>query len=140
MWIDAEGSDVLSVPECRRLLAVEAGTTAVGRIGVPTDRAPVVVPVNFGVRDNQVYVRVGEGFFAHAAAGQLVAFEIDHVNPSEGEAWSVLVRGLARLIDAPDDEDLALVARPLVPKPGDRLLEIRPDVLTGRRFELHRAG
>jgi hypothetical protein len=53
------------------------------------------------VQDVEVVVRVGMGFFSHAAAGQLVAFEVDHVDPDGGTAWSVLVRGLARLIGPP---------------------------------------
>lgn len=138
MWIDAKGATVLPVPECRRLLAVAAQNGWIGRIGVPTDQAPMVVPVNFSLRDGQVLLRVGGGFFAQAAAGQLVAFEVDHIDPEDGTAWSVLVRGLATLTEMPTGSRLAPSARPLVPEPGDMDLEIRQDVLTGRRFTLHR--
>jgi hypothetical protein len=139
MWLDKRGSVVLPEPESMRLLAVAAKEIGIGRIGVPTDQAPVVVPVNFGIRDRQVLIRVGAGFFSGAAAGRLVAFEVDHVDVSEGVAWSVLVRGMARLIESPSEE-LAAVARPLVPDPGDMVLVIRPDVLTGRRFTLHQTS
>jgi hypothetical protein len=135
MWIDAKGSTVLPAPECMRLLALAAKDSGVGRIGVPTDQAPVVVPVNFGIRDHQVFIRVGAGFFSRAADGRLVAFEVDHVSTAEGKAWSVLVRGLARLIEFPTEEELAMVAHPLVPEPGMMVLVVRPDVLTGRLFE-----
>jgi nitroimidazol reductase NimA-like FMN-containing flavoprotein (pyridoxamine 5'-phosphate oxidase superfamily) len=139
MWIDRKGSTVLPAPECMRLLAVAAKDTGLGRIGVPTDQAPVIVPVNFGIRDHHIVIRVGPGFFSRAAKGQLVAFEVDHVDVQEGVAWSVLARGLATLIESPTEEEVDIVARPLVPEPGHMILTIRPDVLTGRRFGLHRA-
>ncbi len=136
MWVDSQGSAVLEVPECRRLLALAAQEGRIGRIGVATDQAPVVVPVNFGVRDGYICVRVGQGFLARTAAGRLVAFEVDGVSRSEGEAWSVLVRGLAILIGEPDADDVAALPRPQVPFPGTMLLNIRPDLVTGRRFEI----
>jgi len=139
MWIDAKGSMVLAPPECMRLLAVSAKDGGVGRLGAATDQAPVVIPVNFTLRDGQVLVRVGTGFFSQAAAGHLVAFEVDHIDSAAGTAWSVLIRGLATLIEAPTEIELAAAAHPLVPEPGDMVLVVRPDILTGRRFEIRRA-
>jgi hypothetical protein len=137
--MDRKGSTVLPAPECMRLLAVAAKDTGLGRIGISTDQAPVIVPVNFGIRDHHIVIRVGPGFFSRAAEGHLVAFEVDHVDAQEGVAWSVLARGLATLIESPSEEEVDIVARPLVPDPGHMILTIRPDVLTGRRFELQRA-
>ena len=137
--MDRKGSTVLHAPECMRLLAVAAKDTGLGRIGVPTDQAPVVVPVNFGIQDRCIFIRVGPGFFSRAAEGHLVAFEVDHVDTQEGVAWSVLARGLATLVESPTEGEVDIVARPLVPEPGHMILTIRPHVLTGRRFELHRA-
>ena len=136
MWVDSRGSTVLAAPECRRLLALAAMEARIGRIGIATDQAPVVVPVNFGVREGDICVRVGPGFLARTAAGHLVAFEVDRVSRSEGEAWSVLVRGLAHLIEEPDADDMAALPHPQVHFPGTMFLVIRPDVVTGRRFEL----
>ncbi len=133
MWIDAKGSTVLSPPECMQLLAVAARDMGVGRLGVATEQAPVITPVNFSLWDRRVLVRVGAGFLTQAAAGQLVAFEVDHVDPAAGTAWSVLVRGLAVLVDTPT-KDQIMAAEPLVPEPGNEVLLVRPDVLTGRRF------
>ena len=124
--------------ECMRLLAVAAKDGGIGRIGVPTDQAPVVIPVNFTLHDNHILVRVGTGFFSQAAAGHLVAFEVDHVDSDAGVAWSVLVRGLATLIESPTEIEFAAAPHPLVPEPGDMVLVVRPDILTGRRFEVRR--
>ena len=136
MWIDGNGTTVLPAPECKRLLAVAAKDGGVGRLGIATDQAPVVIPVNFSLRDGQVLMRVGAGFFSQAAAGHLVAFEVDHIDSDAGTAWSVLVRGLATLIESPTEVELAAAAHPLVPEPGDMVLVVRPDILTGRRFEI----
>lgn len=129
---------MLAAPECMRLLAVAAKDSGLGRIGVPTDQAPVVVPVNFGIRDHLIVIRIGPGFFSQIAEGKLVAFEVDHVDTEAGIAWSVLARGLATVIESPTGEDAAIVPSPLVPEPGRMILTIRPDVLTGRQFEFHR--
>lgn len=138
MWIDGKGATVLPTPECKRLLAVAAKADGIGRLGIATDQAPIVIPVNFSVHDAEVVIRVGAGFFSHAAAGQLVAFEVDYVDADGGTAWSVLVRGLARLIESPTEAELSTAAHPLVPEPGDMLLVVRPDILTGRRFDVRR--
>jgi hypothetical protein len=106
---------------------------------VATEQAPVIIPVNFSLWDRRVLVRVGAGFLTQAAAGQLVAFEVDHVDPAAGTAWSVLVRGLAVLVDTPT-KDQIMAAEPLVPEPGNEVLLVRPDVLTGRRFTLRPAS
>lgn len=138
MWIDGKGATVLPPSECKRLLAVVAKADGIGRLGIATEQAPIVIPVNFGVHEGEVVVRVGTGFFSHVAAGHLVAFEVDHVDGDDGTAWSVLVRGLALLIESPTETELSAAARPLVPEPGDMLLVIRPDLLTGRRFDVRR--
>jgi hypothetical protein len=138
MWIDAKGSTVLPAPECKRLLAVAGKEGRIGRIGIATDQAPVVIPVNFTIHAGQVVLRVGAGFFSQAAAGELVAFEVDHIDEAGGHAWSVLVRGLASLIEAPTEIELAAAATPFVPEPGDMVLTVRPDILTGRRFKIRR--
>jgi hypothetical protein len=137
MWIDAKGSTVLPAPECMRLLAVAAMRDEIGRIGIATDQAPVVLPVNFTVADGQILLRIGIGFLSRSAAGQLVAFEVDTVDEDAGTAWSVLARGLATLVVSPSQTQLDAAPRPLVPDPADQVLIVRPDIVTGRQFEIH---
>jgi hypothetical protein len=136
MWLDRKGSTVLEVAECKRLLAIAANLDLIGRVGVGTDQAPVIVPVNFKVSDSQIAARIGRGFLSSAAADHLVAFEVDYVDSKGGWAWSVLARGLATVTERMAEAEPDPGARPLVPVPGEQLLTNRPDVLTGRRFEL----
>ena len=136
-WIDQRGSEVLERNECQRLLAVAAGRGDVGRLALPTPTSPVVVPLNFRYHDKDVFVRVGPGTVAATAPGLLVAFEVDRVEAEQGLAWSVLVRGLARSLAPHELHRLwRELPEPLAPLPGDNLISIRGDVVTGRRFSL----
>jgi hypothetical protein len=137
MWIDQRGSEVLPVAECLRLLAVAAKEEHVGRLAVIEDQSPLVVPLNFTFHDRGVLIRIGPGRLSELVPGALVAFEVDRLDSEAGQAWSVLVRGLASAV-APDEtpQDADAVPRPWVPEPGAQLIFIRPDVVTGRRFRL----
>jgi uncharacterized protein len=138
MWLDRRGSEVLPNGECLRLLATAALAGAVGRLAVAVEEAPLIVPLNFAYDDQLVLVRIGEGLLATKVPGRLVAFEVDHVDRQAGVAWSVVAQGLATEI--PREPDAPSVGRPqprpIVPEPGDMLVAIRTDVVTGRRFRL----
>jgi len=70
-----------------------------------------------------------------------VSFEIDQVDVARSAAWSVLVQGLARVVDQDAQTESARPthAPPLVPEPGTSLVSIRTGVLSGRRFPLRTA-
>ncbi len=131
MWIDQRGSEILSRPECLRLLALEARTGGVGRLALSRPGAPIVQPVNFGYHRGDLLVRLGAGFMVQAVPGRLVALEVDSVDDTAGVAWSVLVRGLARLRRG-DEADLPadVGPQPMAPIPGEQLVVVRPDVVT----------
>jgi hypothetical protein len=135
MWIDQRGSDILPIPECFRLLALAAKEDHVGRLAVADGPTPLVVPVNFTYHDKSVLVRLGPGRLSELVRNCLVTFEVDRVEPDRGQAWSVLVHGLASPL-APGVSGLGALPRPFVPEPGDEVLIIRADVVSGRRFSL----
>lgn len=136
MWIDQRGSEVLTVPECHRLLAVGAEAGLTGRLGVTgqATQAPVVVPVLFTVHEHEVMVTIGPGSLAQMVTDHLVAFEVDHVDEAAGISWSVLVRGLAVALGPDDTPGSLVIPKPRVPNPGHIVVAIRSDVVTGRRF------
>ena len=137
MWIDQRGSEELPLPEGMRLLALGANEGLVGRLAISSEGAPLVHPVSFWYRNRTVFVRLGPGSMADAAPDSLVAFEVDHVDRTNGRAWSVLVRGLATALDDPArSEAMSSAPPPLVLNPGDIVLSIRLDLVTGRRFPL----
>jgi len=138
MWIDERGSEVLPLPECRRLLATAAKRHYHGHLGIPTDDAPVVVPLDFGVHDDDVILQVGEGLF-DKINGRLVALQVDNAAVSLSRSgvetegwWSVLVRGLVTEGDATSDG--VGLPHPRIAEPGHRVMHLRSDVVTGRRI------
>jgi hypothetical protein len=137
MWIDQRGSEILPLPECLRLLAVASKEDHIGRLAVLDGESPVVVPLNFTFYDRGVLIRIGHGRLSELVPGSLVAFEVDQLEPGSDVVWSVLVRGLASALapgDTPSEPDA--MPQPWVPEPGEQLIFIRPDVVTGRRFRL----
>jgi hypothetical protein len=137
MWIDQRGSEILPVPECLRLLAVAAREDHIGRLGVIEGETPLIIPLNFTFHDRGVLVRIGPGLLSELVPSSLVSFEVDRVEPDCRQAWSVLVRGLASALALGDiPTDASAVPQPWVPEPGEQVIFIRPDVVTGRRFRL----
>ena len=135
MWIDQRGSEILSRSECLRLVATGAHQGLVGRLGISRPGAPLVLPLSFAFVDGAVVVCLGPGRTAEVVTGALVAFETDRVDPASGEAWAVLVRGLATELSADEvARSAGALPHPRVANPGNRFIRIRPDVVTGRRF------
>jgi hypothetical protein len=135
MWIDQRGSEILDRPECLRLLALAAKEDHVGRLAVTDGQSPLVVPLNFMLYAGEVLVRIGPGWLSDLVPNSFVSFEIDRVETERGEAWSVLVRGLASHAAA-DTQYGGAMPEPWVPEPGHMVLSIRTEVVTGRRFHL----
>ena len=109
-----------------------------GHLGISTENAPVVLPLDFGVHHDHVILQVGEGLFGRIH-GQLVAFQVDNstVGPSWSDVdpegrWSVLVRGLATEVEVGSVGDG--LPEPRIAEPGHRLVQVRSDVVTGRRI------
>ena len=95
-----------------------------------------LVPINYVTDGRSLLFRTGSGSKLLAAALESdVAFEIDWYD--DRTAWSVVARGNLRKLG--DDEshradDLRLTS--WVPTPEDDVIELLPEVVTGRRFRL----
>ncbi|MEU3980839.1 pyridoxamine 5'-phosphate oxidase family protein [Streptomyces sp. NPDC026672] len=123
----------LGPAECRSLLS----THGVGRLAVPTDSGPVIVPVNYDVVDGAIVFRTAPGATPALAEGAPVAFEADRIDDAFSRGWSVLVRGPARTVTDPDEADrLAERAYSTPWAGGGRTLWVRvePRSVTGRRI------
>jgi len=111
-----------------------------GRIGFVVDGQPLILPVNYAIRDRIVTFRTAPGTKLTHAPGSKVAFEIDGYDAASGVGWSVLVQGVA--IDATiAQDDASWTARNASPRPaapGLRVhrLAVDPTAITGRRFAL----
>jgi nitroimidazol reductase NimA-like FMN-containing flavoprotein (pyridoxamine 5'-phosphate oxidase superfamily) len=127
--IDRNGLEVLRPDECLRLLR----TATVGRIGITSGALPVILPINFRVDGDRILFRTSLGTKLDAATrNAVVAFEVDQVDPVYHAGWSVLVTGVARNMEA-DEDDLWKTPR-WAAGPDGRVVEISIDQITGRRL------
>lgn len=118
----------LSRTQSLRLLA----GVALGRV-VFTERAlPAIRPVNHLVDNGMIIIRTHLGAAVLGAVGMVVAYEADEIDPLAHTGWSVIVTGLARQVQDPDDlgrYERAL--RPWVDGEKDQVIAIEPELVTG---------
>ena len=92
MQFDRNGLEVLDREASLGLLA----TATLGRIGVTDGALPTILPVNFLFDGKRILVRTTVGTKLHAAAaGAVVAFEVDNFDPTYHSGWSVVITGTA---------------------------------------------
>jgi uncharacterized protein len=136
------GSDLVATveqipePECWNLLA----SAQVGRIGLLVGDQVEVLPVNFALDGRTILFRTAEGTVLNEASIRAIAFEVDRIDETTHEGWSVLVKGFARDIgdaigaDAERIRRLSLVT--WAPGNRPRWIQIQPDAVTGRRIRV----
>lgn len=130
----------------RRLDRAEAlrllGTVSLGRIVFTHQALPAVRPVNHFLDGENVIVRLHDGATLTSivaptdAAGVVVAYEADVIDPETHLGWSVVVTGYAHRVT--DTQDLARYAGTLQPwmqhDAMNAALRIEPDLVTGSRL------
>jgi nitroimidazol reductase NimA-like FMN-containing flavoprotein (pyridoxamine 5'-phosphate oxidase superfamily) len=124
----------LSPDECWEMLRGEE----FGRLAFRIVDEVHITPVNYAVDGETLLFRTAEGTKLLAVVmGSQVALEIDRYD--EESARSVVVRGSARLL--PEDEahrSENVPLRPWVPTLKYNVVEITPQVISGRAFSLAR--
>ncbi len=114
----------------------------VGRIGVSVDALPAIFPAFVKMVGDSIVFRTAPGTKLHfATTGAIVAVEIDNVDETTGEGWSVLVRGVAsEIIDGPDFESARTeLETTWLEGAREHLVAVKTDLVTGRRLG-HRAS
>ena len=127
--------EVLSQDECWALL--RSHPHQIGRIAFAADERILVLPLNYRIHEGGVAFRTEAGSPIDALAdGQTVSFQIDSVDPTWQEGWSVLMEG--RVAEVTDEaQRRALAALPLrswAPGNRERAYRIEPIRVTGRRI------
>lgn len=129
--LTAAGSRTLGPDACWELLR----SSSLGRLAVVAEDGVDVFPVNYLVSGAEVLFRSAPGSkLADIAHDPRVAFEVDGAD--DRHRWSVVLRGVARRLDADDDIvgsgviDLAT----LTSTAKDNYVRITPRVVSGRRF------
>jgi uncharacterized protein len=126
-----DGLELLDEPECLRLL----GTCPVGRVALTIGGLPAVFPVNFALVDGDIVFRTGSGTKLTAALDKtIVGFEVDAIDPTYHEGWSVLAVGRAEELADDGDADHTVPVSPWAGGDRNHLVRIRPEFLSGRRI------
>jgi uncharacterized protein len=136
---DRAGLEILHLGDCFGLL----GSVPVGRIGFLAGGEVIILPVNFLVDGQDVVFRTAAGSkLSSIEVGHYVGFEADAYDSATETGWSVLVSGLAEIVD--DEADAArLDARELRSwgEPADPVwVRIRPSSISGRRIPADAPG
>lgn len=120
----------LSAEQCRTHLSVGG----IGRLVFAADRGPVALPVNYEFTNGQIVLSTDDAKAAALSSGDTVGFEIDRVDESLSEGWSVLVTGRCRRIEDADELERMSSLDLEAWAGGDRhtLVAIEPAKTTGR--------
>ncbi|MBG6180948.1 pyridoxamine 5'-phosphate oxidase family protein [Arthrobacter sp. CAN_A1] len=108
-----------------------------GRLAVSVLGDPDIYPLNFLAHDRKLLFRTNPGTkLAELTVNNRVAFEVDEINAAE--ARSVVVKGVARVIDAQSEIDRVdqLPLKPWIPTRKYTYVEIIPTNIHGRHFQL----
>lgn len=134
MFTHADGNPILKLDDdqCWKLLE----GTKHGRLVVTVAGEPDIFPVNYATSGRRLYLRTAPGNkLAELTINAKVLFEADGI--LSDEAWSVVLRGSAQVLDQSADiaEAEALGLKPWVPTLKDFYVEIDPVSVSGRHFQ-----
>lgn len=129
------GMEILDDDACWQLLESQP----VGRLAIAVAGEVDIFPINYLVHEGTLVFKTAEGSkLAALAANSRVTFEIDGYAPETGEAWSVVVKGLAQALQKFSDiyqaEELPLFPWNAAPKQW--FVTVTPRTMTGRRFSV----
>ena len=133
MFEHADDNPILTLDDDQNWKLIEG--TKHGRLVVIVGGEPDIFPVNYAVSGRKLYLRTAPGNkLAELTINSKVLFETDGI--LSDEAWSVVLRGTARVLEQSDEiaaaESLGL--KPWVPTLKDFYVEIEPISVTGRHF------
>jgi hypothetical protein len=129
------GVMVLEPNACWALLR----STDVGRLAIAVENRPEILPINYLVDHGTIVFRTAAGAkLAAMVSDGLVAFEADGYDAAAGDAWSVVIKGVAKEIKRPHEifEAAALPLFPWHAAPKHHFVRVVPEDITGRRFHV----
>lgn len=134
MFAHADGQPVLELDDEQSWRLLEG--TKHGRLVVSVAGEPDIFPVNYVTSGRKLYLRTAPGNkLAQLTINSAVLFETDGILSEE--AWSVVLRGKARVLS--NSAELAAVEelglKTWVPTLKDFYVEIEPTSVSGRHFQ-----
>ncbi|QCB98642.1 pyridoxamine 5'-phosphate oxidase family protein [Arthrobacter sp. PAMC25564] len=134
MFEHADGNPILNLDDDQSWKLIEA--TKHGRLVVTVAGEPDIFPVNYAVSGRKLIIRTAPGNkLAELTINSKVLFETDGI--LSADAWSVVLRGTARVLEQSADIAAAeaLGLKPWVPTLKDFYVEIEPTSVSGRHFQ-----
>ena len=125
--------EVLKEDEALELM----GDQQLGRLVVRIKDDFDIYPLNYVVNEGKIYFRTAEGSKLFTVSiNDRVLFEAD--DHTEDKAWSVIVKGRARILERTDEiqQSDELPLKPWLPTLKYNYVEITPEEISGRRFQL----
>lgn len=113
------------------------GDQQLGRLVVRIKDDFDIYPLNYVVNEGKIYFRTAEGSKLFTVSiNDRVLFEAD--DHTEDKAWSVIAKGRARILERTDEIQEAdeLPLKPWLPTLKYNYVEITPEEISGRRFQL----
>jgi uncharacterized protein len=121
----------LSAFDCWHLIE----SAEITRIAWNGPRGVSVVPVNHVVAEGALWFRTAPySALALECGGQSVAAEVDSVDPTTRTGWSVVVRGVAELVDADDAPEHLVDFRVWPAGARNMFVRLEPVEVTGRKL------
>ncbi|TNC19628.1 pyridoxamine 5'-phosphate oxidase family protein [Amycolatopsis alkalitolerans] len=124
----------LTPRECVKLLSSQP----VGRLAFSENALPTIRPVNFFLHNGDIIVRTSRSGSISKLTKEVVAFEVDSLDPATHTGWSVVVIG--RVTPVTDVDELAAMAdpghRPWAGGERSLFLRIPVDIISGRILQL----
>ena len=133
MFEHADETPILALDDDQSWKLIEG--TKHGRLVVIVGGEPDIFPVNYAVSGRKLYLRTAPGSkLAEVTINPKVLFETDGI--LSDEAWSVVMRGTARVLDKSSEIEAAeaLGLKPWVPTMKDFYVEIETTTVSGRHF------
>jgi nitroimidazol reductase NimA-like FMN-containing flavoprotein (pyridoxamine 5'-phosphate oxidase superfamily) len=111
-------------------------SVSMGRIGFTIGGLPTIRPVNHVVVDgDDIVIRTHLESTMSACSGAVVAYETDWLDRRTRTGWSVIVTGVASVVDNPwEIERFERLVQPWIDQPDTYLLRIKADVVEGLKL------
>ncbi len=111
----------------------------VGRVVFVDDDGPGAVPVNYGVANDEIVLRVEQSSNLRNLVEKPIGFQVDQTDAEHSDGWSVLVRGSGREVPMDEVADLLKLMHENLPRPWaegihNHWLAIKIRYVTGRRL------
>jgi hypothetical protein len=128
--------EILDQEACLRLIR----PGGIGRLVFTDDGRPVALPINFRLLGDGIVFRTGDGSISEAVRrGAPLSLEVDRLDETLGEGWSVVVSGPAVLVGDRDElrQVSGLQIEPWAGQPRPRVVRMALGRVTGRQIHRH---